>query len=680
MTDKPKAYFSKNMRKTAFVVTAWSGAIAALGLSAHSLRADHALRCERCMAEDAYFVQTAPTGDRFDLSKVNLSYMTQGYGSPHVNESVDGHPLTIDKTVYSTGVGTHAVSTLMINLNKTASAFHALVGVDDETNGKGAVVFQVWADGHLKYTSGVMHAGDAAKPVDVDLTGVKSVALLVNAGTAGIDFDHADWADAYFTLTPDHVGLPQSASVPQEAPRMVIPPTSPLPEIHGAPIVGATPHYPFLFRVPATGMGPLYYHAKGLPAGLRINSSTGIISGSLPHNGRWDVTLIVNGRRGHTQRRLVIVGGTHKLALTPPMGWNSWNVWAGAVDQQKMLASAKAMISSGLAAHGYQYVNIDDTWEGPRNKQGFITTNHKFPNMKQLGTDIHQMGLKFGIYSSPGPTTCAGYPASYRHELQDAESYAGWGVDYLKYDWCSYQNVAVGTGTEYYALPYWVMRKALDTVNRDILFSFCQYGMGDVWKWGARAGGNCWRTTGDINDSWGSLIGIINAQAPIGQYNGPGHWNDPDMLVVGDVGWGHPHPSHLTPNEQLTHISMWCMFSAPLLVGCDMTNLSPFTKAILTNDEVLSIDQDPMGKTARRVVYNPQEQVWVRPLADGSHAVALMNTGFQPLKVTATWKQLGLAGRLKARDLWLHKNVGSHVGAIGYVVPPHGVVLLKLWR
>ncbi len=623
-----------------------------------------------------YDVSTS--GNIFPIDKLDLSKCSQGWGSPEADLSVDKTPLTINGVVYKSGFGTHAQSVLQINLNRSAVKFTSMVGIDDATKGQGAVIFEVVVDGKIAAKSPVMHGGDAAVPISVDLTNAKRMILIVRPAGDGINFDHADWADAQFELAPGATTTPQSATTPLEPARMIIPVTPAKPEIHGATITGATPHYRFRFLVPVSGKRPMTYFAKGLPPGLKLNMHTGIITGALPHDGKWNVKLIAKNALGTASEMFTIVGGSHKLALTPPMGWNSWNCWAGAVDQSKVADAAKEMVQTGLADYGYTYINIDDTWEAPRAPDGEIMANQKFPSMRALANKVHSYGLKLGIYSSPGPTTCAGYPASYLHELQDAQTYSKWGIDYLKYDWCSYTSVAKGTGLEYYWLPYAVMRGALNQVHRDILFSFCQYGMDDVWKWGAATGGNCWRDTGDIRDSWSSLSSIINAQIGLQKYNGPGHWNDPDMLVVGRVGWGDPHPTHLTPNEQLMHISMWSMFSAPLLIGCDMTKLDPFTLAILTNPEVLAINQDPLGKTAYLVSKTNNTEIWERPLADGTHAVALLNMGYSDKTISVSWKQLHLSGDLAVRDLWLHKNEGMHKRGISFKVPIHGVVLVKI--
>ena len=290
------------------------------------------------------------------------------------------------------------------------------------------------------------------------------------------------------------------------------------------------------------------------------------------------------------------------------MGWNSWNCFASAVTEKNVRDAADAFVKAGLRDHGWTYINIDDFWmpknedkdptlHGPdRDPSGKINPNPRFPDMKALTDYIHSLGLKAGLYSSPGPKTCGGCVASYKHEREDAERFAEWGFDYLKYDWCSYGDVEKGTGRAYYKKPYDLMGRMLRAQNRDIVFSLCQYGMDNVWEWGNEVDGNCWRTTGDITDSWGSMAGIGFAQAGHELYAKPGRWNDPDMLVVGWVGWGPAlHPTHLTPNEQYTHISLWSLLSSPLLIGCDLTRLDEFTLNLLTNDEVLEVNQDPLG-------------------------------------------------------------------------------------
>ena len=377
----------------------------------------------------------------------------------------------------------------------------------------------------------------------------------------------------------------------------------------------------------------------------------------------------------------------NKLARTPPMGWNSWNKFNNTVDDKSVREIADAMVSSGMKKAGYVYVNIDDTWELGRDDKGNITTNTKFPNMKALADYVHSKGLKIGIYSSPGPTTCAGYVASYGHEEQDARTYAAWGIDYLKYDWCSAGTIY---GDEDMQAVYQKMGDALAKSGRPILYSLCQYGRAKVWEWGAKVGGNCWRTTGDINDSWQSLdrIGFgpavpggIRKQgepAPAGltQFDiasgaSFGHWNDPDMLEVGN--------GHMTTDEYRTHFSLWCLQRAPLLAGNDLRSMNDDTKSILMNTDVIAIDQDPAGLPLKRVSEEGTSVVFMRPLKGGDIAVGMFNRGDQAAEISVTLDSLGIAGKkLQARDLWKHAPVTISGDKYTASVPTHGVVLLRV--
>jgi alpha-galactosidase len=471
---------------------------------------------------------------------------------------------------------------------------------------------------------------------------------------------------------------------------VLTPPTPRTPRINWPRKVGVRPTHPFLFTVPISGARPLKVTAKGLPAGLSIDSRTGVITGSVKEPGTYPVEISATNAKGKTKGTITIVVG-QAIALTPPLGWNSWNCFAQAVDDRRVRSAADAMIARGLNQHGWTYINIDDCWEikpgstdstvsgEPRDTRGFINTNKKFPNMHDLSSYIHAKGLKMGIYSSPGPLTCAGYTASYGHELHDAQQYAAWGIDYLKYDWCSYGRIAKDQSLPELKKPYFVMRSALDSVERDIVYSLCQYGMGKVWEWGATVGGNSWRTTGDIEDTWESMAGIGFSQAGHEAHAGPGHWNDPDMLVVGKVGWGpHLHPTRLTANEQYTHISLWCLLSSPLLIGCDMTQLDKFTLGLLTNDEVLAVSQDGLGKQARRVSQSGELEVWAKEMEDGSYAVGLFNRGRWQHEVAVKWQDLGLTGQHAVRDLWRQKDLGKLKEQFSALVPRHGVVLVRV--
>ena len=470
----------------------------------------------------------------------------------------------------------------------------------------------------------------------------------------------------------------QSVSENMELPYILTPAIKKEPKINGARVFGVRPWSPFLFKVAATGEAPLKYYAKDLPEGLAIDSTNGVITGVIKKKGEYIVNLSVKNDAGIAMRQLKVVCG-NTLSLTPPLGWNSWNCWGLSVSDEKIRQSAEAMKSSGLIDHGWTYINIDDGWEYMHDKDGKILTNSKFPNMYALCAYVHSLGLKIGIYSSPGPKTCGGYEGSYTFEEKDAEAYAAWGIDYLKYDWCSYGNLFPNPTKSQLKYPYQVMKKAIRKVNRDIHFSLCQYGMGKVWEWGAGVDGNSWRTTGDIEDTWESLSGIGFSQGKCSPFSAPGRWNDPDMLVVGWVGWGPAlHYTRLTPSEQYTHISLWSLLSAPLLIGCDLSQLDAFTLNLLTNDEVIAVNQDPLGKQATQVKSNESYEIWVKDLEDGSKAVGLFNLTEKPLNVPVDLKDLKLNGRWNMRDLWRQTDLGAVERHFEMNVLPHGAMLVKI--
>ena len=465
-------------------------------------------------------------------------------------------------------------------------------------------------------------------------------------------------------------------------PYILTPKASPSPKINGAKIFGIRPNSPFLFKIAATGKKPLQYSVEGLPEGLQVNAATGIITGSLKNKGEYKMNFVVKNALG-ADKRTFTVRCNDLLALTPPMGWNSWNCWGLSVNAEKVKASAQAMIDKGLIDHGWTFMNIDDGWEAEaRNANGEIVPNKKFPDMKKTGDWLHSNGLKFGIYSSPGTRTCGNFLGSYQHEQQDAKTYAGWGIDYLKYDWCSYDSVyksEIDTSLAAYKKPYEVMQAALQSQKRDIVYSLCQYGMKDVWKWGALVNGNCWRTTGDISDNWASLSGIGFNQTTQYQFAQPGRWNDPDMLIVGKVGWGdNLHQTRLTPDEQYTHVSLWSLLSAPLLIGCDLSKLDDFTLNLLTNDEVIAVDQDPLGKQAQQVLKTDTHQVWMKELEDGSWAIGIFNVSDKDDVVRFYWNNLRLSGGFKVRDLWRQKDIGNFSSMFSAKVAAHGVNLIRI--
>ncbi|USQ94156.1 glycoside hydrolase family 27 protein [Caulobacter sp. RL271] len=361
------------------------------------------------------------------------------------------------------------------------------------------------------------------------------------------------------------------------------------------------------------------------------------------------------------------------LAQTPPMGWNSWNKFACNIDEATVRRVADAMAGNGMKDAGYQYVVIDDCWHGPRDAGGFITYDAKrFPNgIKALADYVHAKGLKFGIYSDAGRKTCGGRPGSQGHEYQDAKTYASWGVDYLKYDWCE-------TGTRNAEEAYTLMADALRETGRDIVFSMCEWGTAKPWLWAANVG-NLWRTTGDITDKWDGkhdyslgVMRIVDLNEPLYPFAGPGHWNDPDMLEVGNGG--------LTTTEYRSHFSLWALMAAPLIAGNDVANMDQDTRDILLNKEVIAVNQDRLGAQGRRVRDDGDLEVWSKPLADGSRAVILFNRGPEAKSIAVDWTELGYPATLKARvrDLWAHKDLGKQAGRFVATAPSHGVVMVRV--
>ena len=480
------------------------------------------------------------------------------------------------------------------------------------------------------------------------------------------------------------------------------------PRINGPNIFGVRPKSPFLYSIPATGDRPMEFTVENLPPGLAVDAASGQITGVLRKKGEYIVGLRAKNAVGVAEKKFrIVVGDT--IALTPPMGWNSWNSWASSVDQQKVLRSARAMIASGLINHGWTYINIDDGWQGVHaGKDHALQANEKFPDLKELCAEIHAMGLKAGIYSTPWVTSYGYRPGGssdnpdgawsqtmsnrqhfifgkYNFAKADARQMADWGFDYFKYDWHPID------------VPHVVaMSKALRASGRDIYFSLSNDApLEHARDWQQWANG--WRTTCDIVDRWGpsgefwqygvSEIGF--AQDQWAQFAGPGHWNDPDMLVVGHVGWGKGlHPTTLTPDEQYAHISMWCMLSAPLILGCDLEQLDAFTISLLSNDEVLAVDQDSLGRQASRVATVGAVDVYLKPLADGSKALGFFNRDSTAQKLNFDKLEfIGFTTGQHVRDLWRQKDLPDIIDLnpnivssdkLSVEIPAHGVELYKL--
>jgi len=510
--------------------------------------------------------------------------------------------------------------------------------------------------------------------------------------------------------TQEHPGA--GGTFPDYSSFILTPKAPDTPRINGAKVFGVRPGHPFLFTIPATGRRPMTYGASSLPAGLKVDAGTGRITGAIAEPGHYVATLTAENALGKAQRGLRIVCGD-RLALTPPLGWNSWNAGGPFVDTDKVRAAARAMVDKGLVQHGWTYVNIDDAWQGRRGgRYGAIQPNEKFPDIRALADEVHAMGLKIGIYSTPWVTSYAGYvggsadnpEGSWNGEVDkgrigrrhgkhpfawaDARQWAEWGFDYLKYDWNPNDLEHVRE-----------MADALRYSGRDVVYSLSNSAPFEhAGEWAAYA--NAWRTTGDIRDTWPSMASKGFGQGKWGPFAGPGHWNDPDMLVLGLVGWeGKLHFTQLTPDEQYVHISLWSLLASPMLIGCDMAKLDDFTLSLLSNDEVLAVNQDPLGQPAATVVQapNPDDpgreafegrpkvempkflEVLARPMEDGSVAAGLFNRSTKPARVTVRWGDLKVQGRRRVRDLWRQKDLGVFEGEFSAEVRPHGVLMLQLF-
>ena len=494
---------------------------------------------------------------------------------------------------------------------------------------------------------------------------------------------------------------PASQWIP--ATEILTPPEPATPRINGPKVFGVRPGSPFLYTIPVSGQRPVAYSADNLPEGLTLNADNGRISGELTHAGSYDVLLHATNPAGTCERKFRIVCGD-TIALTPPMGWSSWNCYLGHIDQKKITAIAQAMADTGLINYGFSYINIDDAWQGRRGGpfNAIQPDPVTFPDIAAMVKQIHSLGLKAGIYSTPwvtsydgriggssesadgawdhaamskGPKNKKMLPfaiGNYTFYQQDAKQWAVWGFDYLKYDWNPNEKPET-----------LAMADALKATGRDIIYSLSN---GTPFKNlpDFHEAVNLWRISGDITDQWKSLIGNGMHKDNWAPFNQPGHYNDPDMMVIGTLsqGTGKLHPTRLTADEQFTHVSLWCLLGAPLILGNDLTQLDPFTKSLVTNTEVLDIDQDVLCKQATIVAEDKQAGtlVYAKPLEDGTWAVGLFNLGEVEGTVSVDWKALGqLSGKQTVRDLWRQKNLGVFDDRFSVRVHPHGVALVKIF-
>ena len=639
------------------------------------------------------------------LDDLEIQAYSEGIRPVQAKTNYTHDPMRIKGTTYARGVGVQSVSVLSFFLDGNATRFTALVGVDDTANKSDPVNFYVIADKKVLFDSGKMRVGDAPKTVGVDLTGIKQLGLLVTDKVGGIKNNrtYSNWANAQLVMVEDKLPVPQ----PNGAERYILtPPAPPSPRINSPRVFGATPGRPFLYTIVATGQRPMHFSAEKLPAGLFVDENSGIISGSVAERGTYPVKIMATNDLDTAAQPLTVKIGD-AIALTPPMGWNGWNVWARTIDREKVLAAANALVASGLSNYGWTYVNIDDAWQGQRG--GPLTAlqpNEKFPKFKEMVDQIHALGLKAGLYSTPYISSYAGYSGDssdypqggetyeniqgqsfhrigkHRFEENDARQMAEWGLDFLKYDW----RMDVDSAER--------MSDALRKSGRDIVFSLSNNAPIEKARHWMRVA-NMYRTGPDIRDSWTSLYLTAFSVDPWAPYTGPGHWSDPDMMILGNVATGQKiHPTRLTPDEQYSHVSLFCLLAAPLLIGCPLEQLDAFTLGLLTNPEVIEVNQDPLGRPGRLVAEKDGVQIWVKPMEDGSSAVGLFNIdGFgsapesyfrwadEPAKsFDFNFAKIGMKGEYALRDLWRQKDLGEFSGSFETSIPHHGVVMLRMFK
>jgi len=627
------------------------------------------------------------------LDELDIALIDQGWGRAIAGKSVEGKPMFLGGKHFERGVGSHAPGALYVSLDGNTRRFQALLGINDSVGHRGSASVNIYGDGTELFSSGIFRGGDPPISVDIDVTGIRLLTMVMNHGGDNMDFDHVNWAEARFLAAGDD---PKLLLHPQEDAVILTPPPPDAPRINGPAIFGVRPGSPFLYRIPTTGKRPIAFNARRLPKGLMLDKETGIITGIIQDKAKriHPVTLVAKNTYGTAKREFrIVVGDT--LALTPPMGWNHWYAHYDRITDTMVREAADIMVSSGMADVGYQYVNIDDCWMnapknndplrvGPlRDANGVIIPNRHFPDMRALVDYIHAKGLRAGIYTSPGPLTCAGYAGSHGHEETDARTFAAWGFDFLKYDWCSYTEVAPDNTLNSLKKPFAEMSALLRLQSRDIVFNLCQYGMGEVWKWGREVGGNCWRTAGDLGFELRRYHDVALRNAALHSYARSGAWNDPDYLQIGFVGdartTGNPQPCPLTPNEQYSYMSLWCLMAAPLFYSGDMTRLDAFTLNVLCNPEVIEINQDQLGKQGYPVLREEGWEIWTKPLADGSTAVGLFNRSEFSREITFHKKEAGIEGSFRLRDLWRQQDLGVFDESFTVVVPRHGVCLLRAY-
>ncbi len=637
------------------------------------------------------------------LDDLPIKSFSEGIPSVSAKTNAGGDSIRMNGKLFKHGIGVSSTSVLSFFLDGHATEFSAIVGVDDKGVKDLPLKFYVIGDRKVLFESGEMNLGDDPKTIKLNLTGIKRLGLLVTIEEKGFNRSYSNWAEAKFEMKDDFI----PKNMPNVDEKYILtPPPDKKPKINSPKLFGASPNNPFLYTIAATGERPMSFMVKNLPQGLSVDSKTGLIVGKVAKKGTYISAITAKNAFGEAKKELkIIIGDT--IALTPPIGWNGWNSWARNIDREKVIASADAMVKMGLNQHGWTYINIDDAWQGQRGGTfNAIQPNEKFPNFKAMADYIHGLGLKLGVYSTPMITSYAGYiggtsdfadgkitdsikknkrdfryVGKYRFEENDAKQMAEWGVDYLKYDW----RIEVPSAER--------MSLALKKSGRDIVYSISNSApFANVKDWVRLT--NTYRTGPDIRDSWLSLYISAFTLDKWSPYGGHGHWLDPDMMILGNVTTGSElHPTRLTPDEQYSHVSLFSLLSAPLLIGCPIEQLDAFTLNLLTNDEVIEINQDPLGKSARLLSHEDGVQIWVKPLADGSYSVGLFNIanfGKTPetyfrwgdeiaKNYTFDFTKIGLKGKFKLHDVWRQKDLGTFNGSFNTEIRHHGVVMLRMF-
>ena len=634
-------------------------------------------------------IQTFSEGMRPVQAKTNYSHDT----------------MRINGVKFQRGIGAQSPCVLPFLLNGHGKKFTAMVGADDLGNKDIPLSFFVVGDEKILFESKEMKIGDPAVKVDIDLTGIQRLGILItdHIGGVGNKKTYGNWADSKLEMMDDF----KPEYIPNTEEKYILTPLPKnTPRINSPKLFGATPGNPFMYTIAASGAKPIQFSAVNLPKGLSLSAQTGMITGSVKERGTYQVVLKAKNKFGEVSQTLRIkIGDT--IALTPPIGWNGWNAWEQKIDREKVIASANAMVEKGLRDHGWSYINLDDSWQGIRTgPDTALQPNAKFPDIKGMVSYIHSLGLRAGIYSTPYISSygiyvgaSSAFPAggetreaflagqkptrmgTYRFERNDARQMADWGFDFLKYDW----RIDVESTQR--------MSDALKRSGRDIVFSLSNNAPFEKVSDWARLS-NMYRTGPDIKDSWTSLFLTTFSLDKWAPYTGPGHWADPDMMIVGDVAIGPVlHPTRLTPDEQYCHISIFSLQAAPMLIGCPIERLDNFTLNLLSNDEVIAINQDPLGKPARLVKDENGVQIWLRQLEGGSYAAGIFNIdGYgttpqsyfrwgdeTPRSFDFDFASLGLKGKWKIRDVWRQKDLGVFNKSVNTSIPHHGVLMVRMY-